>query len=168
MFSSFLRQDLRFFNRQENTIGAIVGRLDTYPEAICELMGMNVSVIFVCVFNVLGCSIMALVASWKLGLVTVFAGLPPVLGAGYARIRLEQGLERQTDARFLTSTSIASESVTAIRTVSSLTIEDKILDKYASELDKAVEEMRGPLFHMMAWFGLTQSAEIFVTALGFW
>ena len=56
----------------------------------------------------------------------------------------------------------------AIRTVSSLAIESKVLRKYDHELGLAISQTSGPMFHMMTWFSLTQSVEYFVLALGFW
>jgi ATP-binding cassette subfamily B (MDR/TAP) protein 1 len=163
-----LRQDLRFFDRPENTVGALVSRIDTHSQAVLELMGFNVALVLQSIINIVSSSILALAYAWKLGLVGVFAGMPPLLLAGYARIRLETKLNTDIDKRFSTSASIASESVNAIRTVSSLAIEKSILEKYTAELDSAVSSSTLPLFIMMIWFSLTQSVEFFILALGFW
>jgi ATP-binding cassette subfamily B (MDR/TAP) protein 1 len=163
-----LRQDLRFFDRPENTVGALVSRIDSQSQAVLELMGFNVALVLQSIINIISSSILALAYAWKLGLVGVFAGMPPLLLAGYARIRLETRLNTEVDKRFSTSASIASESVNAIRTVSSLAIEKSILEKYAAELDSAVSGSTLPLFTMMIWFSLTQSIEFFILALGFW
>ncbi|KAM5346969.1 hypothetical protein ACJ41O_009974 [Fusarium nematophilum] len=168
IFDLILRQDLRFFDRPENTVGALISRLDSYPQAVLELMGFNVGVVILSGINVLASSVLALVVTWKLGLVGVFAGLPPMLLSGYARIRLETKMDADMGKRFSASSSIASETVTAIRTVSSLAIEDTVLAKYTNELDIAIRQTAPSMFHMMIWFSLTQSIEYFILALGFW
>ncbi|KAH7478470.1 Leptomycin B resistance protein pmd1 [Fusarium oxysporum f. sp. matthiolae] len=168
LFRSMLRQDLRFFDRPENTIGALVSCIDSQSQAVLELMGFNVALAFQCIINIIASSILALTYAWKLGLVGVFAGMPPLLLAGFARIRLETRLNAGIDERFSASAAIASESVNAIRTVSSLAIEKSILTKYTVELDRAVWGSKKPLFHMMIWFSFTQSVEFFILALGFW
>jgi len=168
ILESFLRQDLRFFDRPENTVGALISRLDSYPQAILELMGFTVGIILMSVINVVASSILAIAVSWKLGLVGVFAGLPPMMLGGYARVRLESKMDEQMGQRLSASASVASETVMAIRTVSSLAIESTVLRKYVDELDLAISQMSGPMFHMMIWFSLTQSVEYFVLALGFW
>ncbi|KAH7165052.1 multidrug resistance protein 1, 2, 3 [Fusarium sp. MPI-SDFR-AT-0072] len=168
LFRSMLRQDLRFFDRPENTIGALVSRIDSQSQAVLELMGFNVALAFQCIINIIASSILALAYAWRLGLVGVFAGMPPLLLAGFARIRLETRLNAGIDERFSASAAIASESVNAIRTVSSLAIEKSILTKYTAELDRAVWGSTKPLFHMMIWFSFTQSVEFFILALGFW
>jgi ATP-binding cassette, subfamily B (MDR/TAP), member 1 len=115
-----------------------------------------------------GSAILALVVSWKLGLVGVFAGLPPMLLALCARIQLEARIDDQTSKRFSGSAAIASEAVTAVRTVSSLAIENSLLDRYTDELDHAIQQSVLPLVHMMFWFSFTQSIEYFIIALGYW
>lgn len=163
-----LRQDLRFFDRPENTVGSLTSRLDSNAQAVFELMGFSISIMLISIITVVAGSILSIVISWKLGLVGVFAGIPPMILAGYVRIRVETKMDTAIDARFSKSASIASETVTAIRTVSSLAIEEDVLRRYTEELDSARDGSRGPLFSMMIFFSITQSIEYFVLALGFW
>ena len=168
MFSDLLRQDIRFFDRPENTVGALTSRIDSYAQAVFELMGFSIALILMSMFTVVASGIMSIVVSWKLGLVGVFAGIPPMILAGYVRIRVETKMEAEIDSKFSKSASIASESVMAIRTVSSLAMEEEILRKYTTELDTAHRESRASLFSMMVFFSLTQAIEYFILALGFW
>ncbi|KAG7286286.1 hypothetical protein NEMBOFW57_008594 [Staphylotrichum longicolle] len=168
IFDRILRQDLRFFDRPENTVGALISRLDSYPQAVLELMGFTVAIVILSATNVIASAVLSLVISWKLGLVGVFAGMPPLLLSGYSRMRLETMMDKNTDKRFSDSASIASEAVMAIRTVSSLAIENTVLTRYTNELDQAIRQTAPSMFHMMVWFSLTQSIEYFVLALGFW
>lgn len=168
ILESFLRQDLRFFDRTENTVGALVSRLDSYPQAMLELMGFNIAIILMSVLNIFASSVLAIVVSWKLGLVGVFGGLPAMIVGGYARVKLETKMDEDMGKSLSASASVASETVMAIRTVSSLAIESTVLKKYVDELDHAISQTAGPMFHMMGWFAITQSVEYFVLALGFW
>ena len=168
LLDSILRQDLQFFDRSENTIGALTSRLDSYPQAVFEFMGFNVALLLLAIINLTACSILAIVIAWRLGLVGVFVGLPPMLLAGWVRIWLEIRMENAIDRSSLQSSSVASEAVMAIRTVSSLALERRVLDKYTRELDMAIWNSVPSLFHMMVWFSLTQAIEYFVLALGFW
>ncbi|EWY85993.1 hypothetical protein FOYG_10657 [Fusarium oxysporum NRRL 32931] len=168
LFSFIIRQDLAFFDRPENTVGALTSRIDSYAQAIFELMGFTIAIITMALVSVFVCGILSIGFSWKLGLVGVCAGIPPMLIGGYARIRLETKMDADMDANFSTSASLASETVTAIRTVSSLAIEQNVLRRYTSELDQAINRSRSPLFQIMIWFSLTQSIEYLILALGFW
>ncbi|KAF6834066.1 multidrug resistance protein 3 (p glycoprotein 3) [Colletotrichum plurivorum] len=164
----FLRQDLQFFDRPENNTGALASRLESNPQSILELMGFNIGLILISTLNVLACSILAISTTWKLGLVVVFGGLPPLVSAGYIKIRLDSKLDASTSKRYAASAAIASESITAIRTVSSLAIEESVLKRYTDELDHAVRASTAPLFTMTIAFGLTQCIEYLFMALGFW
>jgi ATP-binding cassette, subfamily B (MDR/TAP), member 1 len=168
IMQSFLRQDLQFFDRPENTVGALIGRLDSYPHAILELMGFNITIILMSVVSVFASSILSIVVSWKVGLVGTFAGLPPILLGGWSRLRIETKMDEKLGQSLSTSASVASETVTAIRTVSSLALEEAVLRKYVDELDRSIDQTKGPMFHMMVYYSLTQSVEYFVLALGFW
>ncbi|KAL6233420.1 hypothetical protein BDW75DRAFT_252061 [Aspergillus navahoensis] len=168
IFSSFLRLDLQFFDRPENTVGALISRLDSYPQAILELMGFTVAIILMSAINIVASSVLAITVSWKLGLVGVFADLPPMMVGGYARVRIEAKMDEEIGQRLSESASVASETVLAIRTVSSLALESTVLEKYVHELDLAISQTSRAMFHMMTWFSLTQSVEYFVLALGFW
>jgi ATP-binding cassette subfamily B (MDR/TAP) protein 1 len=168
IFNDILRQDLEYFDRPENNIGALASRIDAYPQAVFELMGFNVGFILIASFSIAACSVLGIVYAWKLGMVIVFAGIPALLGCGYIKMRLDGRLDRMVAKRLATSSAIASESTTAIRTVSSLGIENSILDRYIYELDHAVNRSLKPLLHVMVWFALTQASEYWFQALGFW
>ncbi|KAJ3962155.1 hypothetical protein N0V92_001077 [Colletotrichum tropicale] len=162
LLNGLLKQDMVFFDRPENTIGSLTGRIDTVAQAMLELMSVNVVLIVITIITIIAFT------SWKLGLVGVFAGLIPLSLGGYARIRLEMRMDQSNQKRFSESAAIASESILAIRTVSSLAIEGRVLDRYTEGLDQAIRQSILPLFHMMLWFSFTQSVEYFILALGFW
>ena len=168
MFERVLYQDMDFFDRPENSSGALTSKLSSLPTALQELVSANILLIFIVFVNIVSSSILAIVYGWKLGLVVVFGGLPLLLGSGYARIRLDQKLERQTGERFADSAGLATEAVTSIRTVASLTLEKQILDEYSATLDGIVKQSAGSLVWTMLWFALSQSLEFLIMALGFW
>ncbi|KAJ4015499.1 hypothetical protein NW752_006959 [Fusarium irregulare] len=168
IINDMLRQDLRFFDRPENTTGALSSRVDSYPQAVFELMGFNIALILVSVLGLLSCSIVALAYGWRLGVVIIFAGLPPMLLSGYARLKMEAQMDIKISKRFSQSASIASEAISAIRTVSSLAIEDSVLDSYDRELQHAITDSVKPICLIMLPFAFTQSIEYAFQALGFW
>ncbi|EUC38190.1 hypothetical protein COCCADRAFT_997 [Bipolaris zeicola 26-R-13] len=168
IFNDILRQDIEYFDRSENNIGALTSRIDAYPQAVFELMGFNIGFILIAGLSIIICSILGIVYAWKLGLVIVLAGTPAVIGFGWIKMILDGRLDRLVAKRLSTSSAIASESTTAIRTVSSLGIERAILDRYTFELDQVVKGSRQPLLFVMFWFALTQASEYWFMALGFW
>lgn len=168
MTSSILRQDLSFFDRPENTVGALSSQLDSTPQAILELMGINISFAIISAISVVACSVLSLIVAWKVGVLGIFVALPPLLVSGWLRIKLEGRLNTIVSKASLKSASLASETILAIRTVSSLAIENSVLRKYTDELDAAIRSCTPSLFHVMFWFSFIQAIEQFILALGFW
>ena len=131
-------------------------------------MGFNIGIILIASIAVLAFCLIALAYGWKLALVIVFGGLPPLLLAGYTRVRLEGRMEHAISKKFSASAFIASEAINAIRTVSSLTIERSVLDSYTQVVHPAVSMSTTPILSIMFAFAFTQSVEYSFLALGFW
>ena len=168
MFEQILHQDMQFFDRPENSSGALTSKLSTVPTQLFEMISINLLLIFIVLINILSSSILAISYGWKLGLVVVFGGLPPLIGAGYARIRLETRIEVKNDERFATSATLANEAVSAIRTVASLALERQILQQYSDMLSNIVAISIRSTLKNMIFYALSQSLDFLVMALGFW
>jgi ATP-binding cassette subfamily B (MDR/TAP) protein 1 len=89
MFKDIMNQDVEFFDREENTTGALVSKLSTQPTDLQELIGFNVGLIITIIVNIIASSILAIVIGWKLGLTISLSALPVMVTFGYIRIRLE-------------------------------------------------------------------------------
>lgn len=74
IFDLVLRQDMAFFDNEDNASGALASNLSSYPTNLLELMGFNLMLIFINIINILSSSILAIAVGWKLGLVVVFGG----------------------------------------------------------------------------------------------
>lgn len=138
MVEHILHFDQDFFDRPENSSGALTGRLSSVPSAVQELMSANLGLIVKVIVDIVASSVLAIAFGWKLGLTLVFAGLTIIVASGYVRIRLDQKLEASTEVQFSSTASLATEAVTSIRTVSSLTLEPSILQEYTETLDMII------------------------------
>ena len=168
LFDSVLKQDMQFFDRSENTAGALTSRLSSNPQSITELMGFNIALILVSLVNLIASCSLAIAYSWRLGLVVVFAGLPPLVVSGIVRMRLDLKMQNDNSKRYAGSAALAGEAVTAIRTVSSLALEETILRRFEERLIDVVRKTIFQVLHIYVWFSLTQCIEFLFLALGFW
>ena len=160
--------DQDFFDRPENSSGSLTSKLSSVPTALLELMSANLFLILIVLVNVLSTSTLAIAYGWKLGLVLVFGGLPLLIGSGYAKIRLDQSLEAQAGERFASSAGLATEAVTSIRTIASLTLETQVLKEYSGMLDHIVRASSRSMLLTMIGYAFSQSLEFLIQALGFW
>lgn len=168
MFNSILRQPMAFFDSPGNTTGALVSRLSTEPAQLQDLLSFNIGLIMIIVIQLVSSCVLAIITGWKLGLVLVFGALPPLVVSGYIRIRLEFKLDDDTAARFADSAGIASEAVSAIRTVASLALEHDVLRRYEESLRCIAAKAIKSLGWTMFWYSLSQSISFLAMALGFW
>ncbi|KAF4982685.1 hypothetical protein FZEAL_1747 [Fusarium zealandicum] len=168
LFDNTLRQDMTFFDDPDRGTGALVSRLAAEPTNLQELLSINVALILINIVCVLSSAVLAIVYGWKLGLVLTLGALPVLVGSGYVRIRLEYKFDDDTADRFAKSSSLASEAVLGIRTVSSLALERAIIERYSGALEGLAKEAISGLGWKMVFYSLSQSVSFLAMALGFW
>nr|POE66216.1 leptomycin b resistance protein pmd1 [Quercus suber] len=168
MVRRMLHLDHDFFDKPENSSGALTSKLSSLPTALQELMSASLFLILIIVINLVACAALAIASGWKLGLVTVFGGLPFLVGAGFVRIALEIRFDRRAGDNFADSAGLATEAVSSIRTVSSLTLEPQICAQYGELLDGIVKSATRAAVGNMILYALSQSLDFLIMALGFW
>ncbi|PGH08261.1 hypothetical protein AJ79_06047 [Helicocarpus griseus UAMH5409] len=168
IFDTILKQDMAFFDKPENAVGSLASSLSTKPTQLQDLIGFNFPLMLIVLVNLISSCVLALIVGWKMGLVTIFGGLPPMLLCGYLRIRLEMKFESLTGDRFANSAALASEAVSSIRTVASLALEDQILSRYHDSMSGIVKHSMRNVVWTMLWYGLAQSIDFLVMGLAFW
>lgn len=168
LFSLILRLRPDFFDQPNHASGALASKLTSVPASLQELISVNIFIVLISVVSLLSCSILAIAFGWKLGLVVVFVGLPVIVGSGFLKVRLELKLEIENGERFASCAALATEAVTAIRTVASLTLEEQICAEYNAILETIARRSAGSLALTILGLALSQSLEFLIMALGFW
>ncbi|KAH6644200.1 putative ABC transporter [Boeremia exigua] len=168
MIERMISFDQDFFDRPENSSGALTSKLSSAPTSLQELMSANLGLMFNILVNITGSSVLGIAFGWKLGLTLVFGGLTIIVAAGYYRIRLDQKLEAATEEQFSGSAGLATEAVTSIRTVSMLTLETSVMKQYSDTLQDITNKVIRNLVFALIPYSLSQSADFLVMALGFW
>jgi len=102
------------------------------------IFGFSIALILVFIIDILACGILAIVMGWRLGLVGVFGCHPVLFLAGYFRMRLDASTQDRCASNFLESARFGTEAIEAIRTISSLNMEEKVIERYDGRLRKAV------------------------------
>lgn len=167
-FDAMLRQDVAFFDTRGHGASEMTSRLLLHPQRLQNLLSTNLALIIVIFVDIVSCFVLAVAMGWRLGLVVIAGGMPTLFGAGYLRLRLDMANEDRLTQMYLESARFASEAVAAIRTVSSLTLEDKVLDAFRARLDEcAGREVRSKMITMIA-HSFAESISMAVTSLAFW
>ncbi|KAH8893076.1 P-loop containing nucleoside triphosphate hydrolase protein [Thozetella sp. PMI_491] len=167
-FAGMLHQRLSFFDQDNNAAGSLSSRISGDAKRVEELLGMNLAAALSACFALVGCVVIALVFSWKLGIVGLFVTMPIMIFSGFWKLRHELQFDQMNTAVFMESSQFATEAIGAIRTVSALTMEDSITARYQKLLDGHVQAARRKAQWTAALFGFADSSSLGCQALIFW
>ncbi|KAK7182630.1 ABC transporter [Paraphaeosphaeria sporulosa] len=167
-FQNILKRPIEFFDEKDNSTGALSARIANDPAQVQQVLGVNAASIMTCVFNVVGCVAISFYFSWRLSVVVVFSTTPIMLIAGFMRVRYERKFEKMTWLVFSESSKFAIESIGAFRTVSALTMEDSICNRYDQLLCKHVNDAFWSSIGSTAVFAFSDSVSLLCTAFALW
>ncbi|KAI0350350.1 P-loop containing nucleoside triphosphate hydrolase protein [Trametes cingulata] len=166
-FRSILRQDIEFFDKDENNTGQLTSTLSDNPQKINGLAGITLGAIVQSVSTLIIGSILGLSFNWQIGLVGI-ACMPVLVSAGYIRLRVVVLKDQQNKKAHEASAQLACEAAGAIRTVASLTREDDCCRLYSESLEEPLRRSNRTAIYSNAIFSLSQSMTFWVIALVFW
>ncbi|KAF7592329.1 hypothetical protein BBP40_000385 [Aspergillus hancockii] len=167
-FQSILEKPIPFYDLNENASGSLASRLATDPKQVQELIGLNGIFPLISIFSMVGCIAIAFSFGWKLSLVAVFAALPCTFLAAFMRIRYELQFDQMNAEVYAGSSQFAAEAIEAFRTVSALTMEDAILDRYLNLLRQQQNKAFRKAWYATLIFAFSDSVELCAMALTFW
>ena len=167
-FQNILHKSIAFYDAEENSSGSLTSRLTSDPKSINELLGPNITYPAIGVFNIIGSITLSFVFGWKLTIVVLCSATPLIIAAGFIRLKLEHGFTNAANKVFKESAQFAAETIKAIRTVFSLTLEQTILERYKILLDHHVHDAFRRAWKASFVFALADSIELPCSALAFW
>jgi ABC-type multidrug transport system fused ATPase/permease subunit len=132
-FRSLLKQEIGFFDQEENSTGALTAKLAEDASLIQGLTGKTFAAVIQGISGVVAGMIIAFSASWQLSL--VIFGLVPVIGiAGFLQMQALVGYGDKTRVAFEDSSRKASEAILNIRTIITITQESTFYRNYADSI----------------------------------
>lgn len=166
-FRYMLRQDIAFFDKEENTAGALTSFLSTETTHLSGMSGVTLGTILTVSTTLIAGFIVSLAVGWKLALVCI-STVPVVLACGFFRFWLLARFQAFSKKAYEKSASYACEATSAIRTVASLTREDDVHANYHEQL---AGQQRASLISVLKsslLYAASQSFMFLCMALGFW
>ena len=86
-FRALLRQDVAFFDREENSTGALTSSLSAEVKHLTGISGVTLGTLLIVSVNLVASLTVALIMGWKLALVCISA-VPVLLACGFLRVWL--------------------------------------------------------------------------------
>ena len=167
-FLSILHKHVSYYDQEENASGTLMGRLSTDPKQLQELLGVNGIFPLISIFSLIGCVAISFAFGWKLAAVAFFAALPFILLAAYLRIRYEIQFESMNAEVYAESSKFATEAIRAFRTVTALTMEDSIIQRYSDLLYRQKTKAVRKAWWATLVFAFSDSIDLCAMALTFW
>ena len=165
-FRAILRQDIEFFDKDENNTGSLTSTLSDNPQKINGLAGITLGAIVQSISTLTIGSILGLVFNWQLGLIGL-ACTPILVSAGYIRLRVVVLKDQHNKKAHEASAQLACEAAGAIRTVTSLTREDDCCALYSDLLEGLMHCSNCTAMLFNAIFALLQLLTFFIVLI-FW
>ncbi|WEW56462.1 multidrug-resistance transporter mdr2 [Emydomyces testavorans] len=166
-FRSMLRQEIAFFDKEENSTGGLTSFLSTETKHLSGISGVTLGTILLVTTTLTASMIVALVIGWKVALVCISC-VPPLLACGFYRFWILAAFQRRANKAYEASASYACEATSAIRTVASLTREYDVSGTYHEQLVVQGKKSLMSVLKSSTLYAASQSFMFFVFALGFW
>ncbi|POR34091.1 Multidrug resistance protein 1A [Tolypocladium paradoxum] len=166
-FRAMLRQDVAFFDKDENTAGALTSFLSTETTHVAGLSGVTLGTLLMMTTTLVAAIVVSVSIGWKLSLVCI-STIPVLLGCGFFRFWMLAHFQRRSKSAYASSASFASEAISAIRTVASLTREHDVLNMYRDALAAQQRRSLMSVLKSSALYAASQSVLFLCFALGFW
>lgn len=166
-FRTMLRQDIQYFDKEENSAGALTSFLSTESTHLAGMSGTTLGTLLQVAVTLFSCCIVALAIFWRLALVCI-ATVPIVLMCGFLRFWMLTRFHERAKSAYVKSASYACEATSAIRTVASLTREQDIWADYHRQLTEQTKSSLRSVLRSSLLYAASQSLMFLCMALGFW
>jgi ATP-binding cassette subfamily B (MDR/TAP) protein 1 len=167
LFRSILRQDTSFFDDPDNSVGALTSTLRTDTSLVRAATGQSLGAAIQTFGSLCFGLTVAMMASWKYGLVLLAA--VPILSIG-EMINMENLAtgDAAVSESMGKSAAHVNELAQTIREVKAFGLEKKMFDVYDALLSAPKIEERNKALRGAAAFGLAQGMTMLFYAFAFW
>ncbi|CAF1535771.1 unnamed protein product, partial [Rotaria sordida] len=146
-FACLLRQEVAYFDRPENSSGAICTRLSSDASAVQEMTGTRLGVI---------CEVLAL----------SFFGI--IFGFAYGEVCLRLWRNQQSDQIITRASAFAAEVLHNMRTIKQISIEKEVLRQYSELIHKLFISSWKPLLLSSMAFSIFWTLDVYALAFLYW
>ncbi|KAG6553750.1 hypothetical protein Mapa_004665 [Marchantia paleacea] len=167
MLSKVLTFEVGWFDRDENSSGAICGRLASEANVVRALVGDRISLVIQTIAAIMLGSIGGLIISWKLSVVMI-AVQPLVIVCYYSKKVLLKSMYNLTQEAQEEASQVASEAVIHHRTITAYSAQEKIMALFEDMQLKPRKESKKRAYIAGLGLGAALFATYCTWALDFW
>ena len=156
-----------FFDRKENSLGALTTRLATEASLVKGITGDTLGGVSFSISTMVTGFLVAYLSCWRVALV-VTAVFPFMAIAGALQVKLLTGFDVGAEKRYAQAGAIAAEAVNNVDTVTSLGVQDVFMSRYNEELQPPIEAGRRAASVAGVAFGISEFLSQALWAISFW
>ncbi|XP_035435503.1 multidrug resistance protein homolog 49 [Spodoptera frugiperda] len=161
-FNALLSQEIGYYDREANTVGALCARLSGDAAEVQGATGLRIGLILQGVSSVVLGVLMGLSFDWQLTLVAT-AFLPIMIGSIWLEGMMSRKSQEDERDAMESATGVATEAIVSIKTVQSLGIEPVFLDKFQESLTAACRAVA----QKSRWRGVVLGIGIYAPLIAF-
>ncbi|KAL5149236.1 ABC transporter B family member 11 [Glycine soja] len=128
-FEKIIHMEIGWFDKAENSSGALGARLSTDAASIRTLVGDALGLLVQDFATAITALVIAFDANWKLSLI-ILVLVPLLLLNGHLQIKSMQGFSTNVKKLYEEASQVASDAVGNIRTVAAFCAEEKVMELY--------------------------------------
>ncbi|KAI2994742.1 hypothetical protein CBS147346_10290 [Aspergillus niger] len=166
-FRSLFEQDLHWHQSNGRSPALLLSYITRDGNALAGLSGSVIGTLFSITVNLIAAIILTHIIAWKIALVCL-ALVPLLLGAGLMELLVLGKFEEKHENAYTKSVDIGVEAITSIKTVSSLSIQQDILQTYRASLKGPRMETLVVTLQASLWQAMTYFLGNLVNALAYW
>ncbi|KAG0304859.1 Multidrug resistance protein 1 [Dissophora globulifera] len=166
-YKSILSQEMAFFDRPENSTGALASRLATDSQQMFDMVSQVILTIVSSIATISMGLGFAFAATWQMTLIILAA--VPVIGLGqYLELASLTGFGEKTRKAYEKSGQVAGEAISNIRTVVSLAKEDTFESRYFEVTREPHRYARNKALFASFGFAMSQGVTYWAYSIGFY
>ncbi|KAG0312663.1 Multidrug resistance protein 1, partial [Podila horticola] len=166
-YKAILSQEMAFFDRPENSTGALTSRLATDSQQMFDMVS-QVMITTVASLATVACGLgFSFAATWQMTLIILAA--VPVIGIGqYLELAALTGFGEKTRKAYERSGQVAGEAIANIRTVVSLAKEDRFETRYEEVTREPHKYALNKAIYASFGFAVSQAVAYWSYSIGFY
>ncbi|KAJ0647104.1 putative ABC-type xenobiotic transporter [Helianthus annuus] len=133
-FEKVVNMEVGWFDKPENSSGAIGARLSVDAASVRGLVGDALAQIVQDSASVATGLVIAFAACWQLALI-ILAMIPLMSANGYVQMQAMKGLSSDSKLMYEEASQVANDAVGSIRTVASFCAEEKVMQLYRNKCE---------------------------------
>eukprot|EP01135_Chromosphaera_perkinsii_P011481 Nk52_evm6s2415 gene=Nk52_evmTU6s2415 len=166
-FDRIITMDIAWFDESENASGALTAKLATDASLVEGALGQRLGMILAVFGSIIAGFTIAFVTNPILTLIILAVG-PLMIFASMIQTKLISGYVNTSHDSYAEAGAVASECVSCIRTVASLSCERNVIERYGEKIT-AVQKGEVMKAHISGVaIGASNAIMFFAFALGFW